>query len=482
MQLAPGTIVAGKYRVERTLGAGGMGYVVAATHLHLEEPVAIKFLLPEVAQHAEAKARFTREAKAAAKIKSEHVTRVLDVAELEDGTLYLVMEFLSGNDLGARLQKFGVLEPGEAIEYLLQACEALAEAHSLGIVHRDLKPANLFLAQRPDGSPCVKVLDFGISKISSSGGSGPGLDMTKTSAIMGSPNYMSPEQLMSARDVDARADIWSLGITLYELLTNRLPFEAEALPQLCTMILHGEATPIRTFRPDLPQELQNVLTRCLARDRAYRYQSVAELAVALGPLAPRRSRSSIDLISRVLGAALPPSSADTVMAASPPTGGAVTHTGFGGTSPAPQGSKAGLFVVVALLIFFVAGGGGAAWWFTMRQSAAAASSEAPSAAVPGASQTEVASPPAPPAVAPAAVESAPPAAPTSSVSSAPSSSAAPPPATRVVAARPHHAAARATAPTPKAEAPAQPQAVAPPAPAPAPLPKPKTFHLPGDVD
>ena len=222
----PGTILAGKYRVERIIGQGGMGVVVEAKHITLDERVALKFLLPEYATHPEAAGRFLREAKAAVKIKSEHVARVSDVGTLETGAPYMVMEFLEGRDLSRTLEVNGVLQVEDAVDYVIQGCDALAEAHGYGIVHRDIKPANLFLSKRPNGTPLVKVLDFGISKTVESA-----IDnLTKTSSSMGSALYMSPEQMQQTRGVDHRTDIYALGITLYELLAGKQPFYADTLP------------------------------------------------------------------------------------------------------------------------------------------------------------------------------------------------------------------------------------------------------------
>jgi eukaryotic-like serine/threonine-protein kinase len=203
-----GDILAGKYRVERVLGIGGMGVVVAAHHLQLDEKVALKFLLPEALGNSEAVARFAREARAAVKIKSEHVARVIDVGTLPNGAPYMVMEYLDGGDLAAWLQERGPLPIEQAVEFVLQACVAVADAHALGIIHRDLKPANLFCVRRSDGQLSIKVLDFGISKMTPFGGSGPSA-MTHTSALMGSPLYMSPEQMRSAKDTNPRTDIWA---------------------------------------------------------------------------------------------------------------------------------------------------------------------------------------------------------------------------------------------------------------------------------
>jgi eukaryotic-like serine/threonine-protein kinase len=302
--VTPGQILLGKYRVERVLGMGGMGVVVAATHVNLEERVAIKFLLPEALHSQDTVARFLREARAAVRIKSEHVARVTDVGTLESGAPYMIMEYLDGSDLAVHTQRRGALPVEDAVEYVLQACEAIAEAHALGIVHRDLKPANLFVATRADGTPSVKVLDFGISKVSGVGGAtGPELGMTKTTTIMGSPLYMSPEQMASTRDVDARTDIWALGAILYELLTGRVPFNADTITQLCAMILQQPPPPLRNLRPDAPQGLQDIIGRCLEKDRNRRYQNIAEFASALAPYAPRRARISIERVGRVIDSA-----------------------------------------------------------------------------------------------------------------------------------------------------------------------------------
>ncbi|MEI9949592.1 MAG: serine/threonine-protein kinase [Pseudomonadota bacterium] len=203
--------------------------------------MALKFLLPDALGNPEAVERFAREARAAVKIKSEHVARVSDVGTLENGSPYMVMEYLHGEDLAAWVRRSGAMAVPEAIEFLLQAGEAIAEAHALGIVHRDLKPANLFVTRRVDGSACIKVLDFGISKLTVPGA--PDMGMTRTSAVMGSPLYMSPEQMSSSRNVDMRSDIWALGVILYEILTGRVPFEAETMPQLCGMILQDPTAP-----------------------------------------------------------------------------------------------------------------------------------------------------------------------------------------------------------------------------------------------
>src|ERR1700722_9361423 len=277
----PGDVLAGKYRVDGVLGVGGMGVVVAATHLQLGQRVAIKFLLPEGMRNAAALERFSREARAAAQLRSDNVARVIDVAVLENGAPYMVMEFLEGSDLGAVIEQRGALPIAEAVDYVVQACDAIAEAHSLGIVHRDLKPKNLFLTRRRNGMPLVKVLDFGISKVST--GAAGEHSLTRTNDVMGSPNYMAPEQLRSARLVDERTDVWALGAILYELLTGHVPFEAETITQLCLMVTQEPQLPIANLRRDVPPELVRIVDRCLSKDPAARFASVNDLVAALAP-------------------------------------------------------------------------------------------------------------------------------------------------------------------------------------------------------
>jgi serine/threonine-protein kinase len=296
-----GEILAGKYQVERVLGTGGMGVVVAAKHLQLEQRVALKFLLAESLNSPDTIMRFEREARAAVRIQSEHVAKVLDVGKLETGAPYMVMEYLTGNDLADVLKLRGTITTEEAIDWMLQTCEAMAEAHLLGIVHRDLKPRNLFITRRTDGSSAVKVLDFGISK-SVTAGSGDAASLTSTTAVMGSPLYMSPEQLRSSRDVDAHTDIWALGIILYEILTGNPPFMADSMPQLVMTIVGSPMPPIREARPDLPEGLEAVIQHCLEKDPSKRFDNVAQLARALGEFASPRGRMSVERVSRILSA------------------------------------------------------------------------------------------------------------------------------------------------------------------------------------
>lgn len=277
----PGETLAGRYRVERVLGRGGMGIVVAARHLDLDERVAIKFLLRK--DDPVATERFAREARAAAKVKSEHVCRVYDVARLETGEPYLVMEYLDGVDLSAHLRAEGPRSVADVACWVIEVSAALAEAHAIGIVHRDLKPANVFLANRSDGTSAVKVLDFGISKV-------PSLDgMTSTAAVMGTPIYMSPEQVASARDVDHRTDVWSLGVIMYELVSGKPPFSGDSLIQLSVQIREADLPPLSSGVAGFDE----VVAKCLAKEPDARWPSVAALAAALARFTGKSSATEL---------------------------------------------------------------------------------------------------------------------------------------------------------------------------------------------
>jgi serine/threonine-protein kinase len=298
-----GDIVAGKYRIEKVLGKGGMGVVVAAQHTTLRQKVAIKLLLPEATKQHAAAARFLREAQAAASIQSEHIARVMDMGTLDNGAPYMVMEFLTGNDLRALLAERRTIPVPEVVDYLLQACEAIAEAHSIGIIHRDLKPANLFLTHRADGSALVKVLDFGLSKVTKADAGNPSL--TAAGFVMGSPPYMSPEQIRSLKGLDARTDIWALGVILYQLLTGVRPFDSPSLVELFFAIGADAPKPMRQHRPDVPPELEAAVLKCLEKDPSRRHRSVSELAGAIAPFGNDESRISVERIQRVLSDAAP---------------------------------------------------------------------------------------------------------------------------------------------------------------------------------
>jgi len=288
---AVGDVIAKKYEVTGVLGSGGMGYVISARHTELGEMVALKFLRPEALVHPELVERFAREARAAAKIRSEHVANVFDVGTLPDGTPFIVMEYLAGKDLADYLHQEGALPISVAVEYIMQACEALAAAHSHGIVHRDIKPENLFLTRQAQGMNIIKVLDFGISKISLPRGK---RDLVRTQMALGSPVYMSPEQIRRSDQVDARSDIWAIGCVLFELLTGVTAFDEPSLLELSAAILEREPVPLVTLRPDASEELEAVVLKCLSKNPDDRYQNVAELTVALFQFAPRRARISAE--------------------------------------------------------------------------------------------------------------------------------------------------------------------------------------------
>jgi serine/threonine-protein kinase len=482
-----GDLLAGKYRVEKVLGFGGMGVVVSAFRGDLEQRVAVKFLSQAAAERPDAAERFRREARAAAKIKSEHVARVLDVGTLDTGLPYMVMEFLEGNDIAEELRQLERLPIADAVEFVLQAIEALAEAHAAGVVHRDLKPGNLFLARRADGTRRVKVLDFGISK-ALSGTSVEELSLTKTAALIGSPLYMAPEQMRSAKDVDTRADIWSLGAMLYEMLTGQPPYLGESIPQLCAALLHDDPIPLRQHRPEIPEGLDHAVLRCLMKDRNQRFPNVFELGRALLPFAHPDSRIHVERAERVLRVtdatvshlapmtdrmSLPQSSQAstpamsvpiTPLAATPaavmqPIEPTVNSWGQSGMGPAPK--KRGPLVVVGVVAALLAAVGGllAARASSTSDAKAPAPAASPSLDPKTEAKAEPQAEPAPQPVAPAPVASAAPA-----VTESPS-----------IAAVPATPAPGATAPKPKPLTAAKPAPKKPetkPEPAPPPASKP----------
>ncbi len=355
-----GEVIAGKYRVDRILGEGGMGVVVAVTHLGLQQRFAMKFLLPDVVTIPALVERFTREAQAAVQIHSEHVARVTDVGVLPNGAPYMLMEYLEGEDLSAVLKARGALPIQDAVGFVMQALEAIAEAHVLGIVHRDLKPGNLFLAQRPSGRSIVKVLDFGISKVESTANR-PAL--TGSGALIGSPGYMSPEQMIAADTVDLTTDIWAIGVVLYEMLTGRRPFEAESMPELVAVVLAKPHVPVRQVRPEVPQALSDAVDFCLAKERTGRFQNTGQLALALAPFAPPHVAQSVERILGVLRGNAP-----VVPYSVPPPAlvAAVKSRGPGTLSPtsgggAPTRSNAPLVLLAGLVAVALLGGGAFAW-------------------------------------------------------------------------------------------------------------------------
>jgi serine/threonine-protein kinase len=292
--VSPGTVIADKYRVEKVIGRGGFGIVVRATHLQLAQPVAIKVLTEgggTPADQQEDAARFRREAKATAAMNSEHVVRVLD-ADVLQGAPYIVMEYLEGETLHEAVYGKGELSIADGVDVAIQVLAALGEAHRCGIVHRDLKPANVFLTQGKDGT-VVKVLDFGVSKL------GASTHITKTGTMVGTVAYVSPEQLMDAKRVDPRADLWSLALVLYESLTKKLPFGGGKASNMVSAILTQPPVPLSRVREDAPAGLVAAIDRALAKDPDDRFANAAEMAEALAPFASTRANAALDALARL---------------------------------------------------------------------------------------------------------------------------------------------------------------------------------------
>jgi eukaryotic-like serine/threonine-protein kinase len=343
---AAGALLGDKYRVERVLGAGGMGAVLGVRHTRLDEPRALKLMLPEAPLTASSRERFFREARSAARLRSQHATRVHDVGELPDGSPYIEMELLEGEDLAALLERSGPLPIERVISWMLEACEALAEAHAAGIVHRDIKPANLFLARGVGDRSLIKVLDFGIAKLLNAGSGA----LTATNAAVGSPLYMAPEQLRSAALADPRSDVWALGVTMFELLTGRPPFVADSITALTLVIASDQPPRPASLRPTLPRALEHVILRCLEKDPAARFASIDALAAALRAARDARAAGH-ELAADLAATAVPspacdeaalteraPASSSAVAApgAGPGTGSDAARAGFDATEVGPR--------------------------------------------------------------------------------------------------------------------------------------------------
>jgi serine/threonine protein kinase len=308
---APGEVLDGKYRIERLLGEGGMGAVAKATHMLRRAPVALKFMSPAVLALQGAVERFVNEGVAASQIDSDHVVKVFDVGRLPTGAPYLVMEFLDGSDLGQLLAAAGGRIDGpRAVHFALQILRALQTAHASGIIHRDMKPSNVFVINK-DGEPdFVKLVDFGISKVRSDDPSGRSANLTRTNSALGTPLYMSPEQARSPRDVDHRADIYSVGAILYELLSGRTPYIAESgeYTEILFKIFTTDPQPLQQLRPDVPEGLVQIVHRALARDANLRFGSASDMAEALAPWADDRSAQVVARVRGGRGRSLAPPS------------------------------------------------------------------------------------------------------------------------------------------------------------------------------
>jgi serine/threonine-protein kinase len=282
MGLFPGAIIGGRYKLERHLGEGGMGVVFRATHVVTRKPVALKFLKRRHGDDASSVQRFLREARAVCAVRHPSVVEVYDVLELEDGSPVMVMELLSGETLARRLKRKKSLSLPELARIMVDVCSAVGCAHSLGIVHRDLKPENIFLADTPAGTT-VKVLDFGIAKLTASDGDAAHTGATTgTGALLGTPFYMSPEQLFGEKSINHRADIWALGVVLYEALCGERPTQAENVGQVYKIVMTGAITPLSDRAPHLPADVLDLVSRMLSRDRMQRPADLREVQTVLG--------------------------------------------------------------------------------------------------------------------------------------------------------------------------------------------------------
>jgi serine/threonine-protein kinase len=299
----PGQLVAERFRVERVLGEGGMGIVLEAHDLLLDRTVAIKIMRGEATRDERTRQRFFQEARAAASLQTDHVVRVLDIGTLPGGEPFIVMERLVGHDLETLLEHSGPLPIPQLVDYVLQALVAIGHAHSRGIIHRDLKPPNIFVTTGANGQPVVKVLDFGVAK--ATGDSKVGGTLTQTSQTIGSPRYMAPEQLLDSRNVDARTDIWSIGVVLFELATGKTPFEGERMTALAVAIVNDRHPRLTKLRPDAPPVLEAIIDRCLQKYAPKRFANVTELADALLPLssAAPSSRESHQELTKLASSA-----------------------------------------------------------------------------------------------------------------------------------------------------------------------------------
>jgi serine/threonine-protein kinase len=335
-----------------------MGVVYAVHHEILDQRMALKILAPDVAQQSTAVARFLNEARLAARLRSDHLCQVLDAGVTENGLPFIAMELLEGCDLARLLyERRAPLPVGEAVEYIVQTLDAVAEAHARGVVHRDLKPSNLFLTQLPGAPPVIKVLDFGISKSDDAFGTGHvPANITSSRAIIGSPTYMSPEQIQNVRKTDHRADIWSTGVILYELMSGVLPFRGETPGEIFVQIIEGQATPLSKLRPEVPAALSDIVARCLRRNVDERFENVVALAEALAPYAWYKHHESLARMRRSVGVRRPGVTPGTSSASVPPaamTGSAVKAPGHDG-GPANKVLLA-LAAVVPLVLIPLAG-------------------------------------------------------------------------------------------------------------------------------
>lgn len=410
--LERGDVIADAYVIEQTVGVGGMCVVAAAAHRTERHRVAIKLLLPEVARRREVVKRFERERLTLMRLHSDHTLRIYGAGTHRE-LPFMLLEYLHGTDLAELIKRDGPLPIDEAVQYVLQACHSIAEAHSLGIIHRDLKPSNLFLTRRHDGSPCIKVLDFGISKVTQPASNDREDSLvTRAHVAMGTPFYMSPEQMLSTRDADHRTDIWALGVTLYELLTKALPFAADTPDGVCQRIMGDDPTPLRRLRPHYPKGLEAIISRCLQRSPSRRFANIADLATALADFGPPHSRHSAQAIFALVEPTAPVP--QTHLTANEDDADQDTHHDTTVYLPQESGGFSGgrLLATIGIALGTFVLGGGVGWVMSLetdptRSAGVAIETPAP-APPPPPSEVVTPEPVAPAPVAPAVASSAPP--------------------------------------------------------------------------
>jgi len=367
-----GLLLLGRYRIVRKLGEGGMGAVYEGLHEMLSKRLAIKCLHAQFASNPEIVERFYREAHAATAVGNEHIIEVTDVGTFDDGSPFIVMEFLDGVEFGKLIEQEGSLPITRLVHIVTQVCSALAAAHARGIVHRDMKPENIFLIPRGRDRDFVKVLDFGISKMREQNESiGGGL--TRTGMALGTPYYMAPEQAQGVRDIDHRADIYSVGIILYQGLTGNLPFDAESYPALLLKIMSERPAPMRVFRNDIPDALEQVVMQAMARDRSVRFQTIEALSAALSRFAVLQTLPPSSLGSSTPMPA-PMRSTAASMPQTTPFATAHDHALTGGTPTPPRARDMRAMISIAAAVV-VLGGVAAVWLASSRESSSGQSVE-----------------------------------------------------------------------------------------------------------